>query len=60
MLLGTKGFAERTGLAVNTIRQYKWLGKLPQPTMVADDGRAYWTADVIDRWNETRRRRGER
>lgn len=56
-LLGTRGVAERTGLAYATIRQYKWLGKLPEPTLVADDGRAYWTPEVIDEWDETRNRR---
>jgi len=49
MVLDIQGFADRAGLKPATIRQYKWLGKLPNPDVTVG-GNPAWTVATVDHW----------
>lgn len=55
--LGVTEVAERTGLAVNTVKSYSKIpGRMPQPDVMIGRVKG-WLPETIDRWME---RRGQR
>lgn len=55
--LGVAEVAERTGLAMNTIKSYSQIpGRMPQPDCLVGRIKG-WLPETIDRWMETRGQR---
>ena len=51
--------AERTGLALNTVRAYERQGRLPKPDAMTGRTRG-WRPETIDYWTKNRVGRGHR
>lgn len=57
MLLDYPAVSQMTGLAVQSLRQYKADGKLPPPDAVIGGKSPLWTREAIDKWLSSRQPR---
>ena len=55
VLLTRKQVAERLGISIETIKQHRRSGEMPEPDYIIDN-KPLWREKTIDKWNENRRK----